>query len=255
VNLAAQAGVRYSIKNPQAYIDTNILGFFNILELCKSFKIKHFIFASSSSVYGLNKKQPFSEKHTTDHPVSLYGATKKANEIIAHSYSYTYNLPITGLRFFTVYGPAGRPDMSLYLFVDAISKGQNVNLFNYGKMSRSFTYVDKIINGILKIISNPPKKTNEKKNINQNLGTSSSPYDLYNLGSPNETKLKKYLNLIEKKLSKKAKIKYLKMQIGDVKSTRADITKFKKKFGFSFDYDLNKGIQKFVDWYKNFKKN
>ena len=253
INLAAQAGVRYSLVNPKAYINTNINGFFKILEASKNHKVKHFLFASSSSVYGANIKQPFSEKDTTDHPTSLYGATKKSNEVIAHSYSYVYNLPVSGLRFFTVYGPSGRPDMSLFLFVDAISKNKNVNLFNYGNMSRSFTYIDKVVDGVIKIAHNPPKI--QKKHINRNInsGTSVAPYEIFNLGNPKEIRLKNYLKIIQKKLNKKGKIKLKKMQIGDVKSTKADIKKFVNKFNFTLQYEIEQGIENFVKWYKSSK--
>ncbi len=252
VNLAAQAGVRYSLHNPKAYIDTNIIGFFNLLDLAKEFKVKHFVYASSSSVYGLNNKHPFSEKDTTDHPISMYAATKKTNEIMAHSYSHLYKMPTTGLRFFTVYGPGGRPDMSMSLFVDAISKKKYLDLFNRGDMKRSFTYIDDITNGLLKIIFEIPKS--KKKIVNANFSTdiSSAPYEIYNLGNPKEVKLKKYLKLIEKKMKSKTKINFLNMQKGDVKSTRANINKYQKKFGKMLKIDIQEGIDRYVDWYNKY---
>lgn len=254
VNLAAQAGVRYSLQNPKAYIDTNIIGFFNLIDLSKEFKIKHFVFASSSSVYGLNNKHPFSENDTTDHPISMYAATKKTNEIIAHSYSHLYKIPTTGLRFFTVYGPSGRPDMSMSLFVNAISKKKYLNLFNKGNMKRSFTYIDDIINGLLKIIFEIPKSKKQILRSNFPTDTSSAPYEIYNLGNPNEVKLTEYLKVIEKKMKLKAKIKFLGMQKGDVKSTRANMNKFHKKFGKTLKVGIKKGINHYVDWYNKYHR-
>lgn len=254
IHLAAQAGVRYSITNPDIYIDTNIKGFFNVLDLCKINKIKHFIFASSSSVYGLNNKQPFSEYHTTDHPISLYGATKKSNELIAHSYSYLFNIRTTGLRFFTVYGPGGRPDMSLFLFVKAILKNKSLNVFNYGNMRRSFTYIDDIIHSIEKIIFHKIKKKNffKKYSANFPLGTSSAPFEIFNLGNPKDIDLKKYISLIEKEAKKKSIKSYLKMQLGDVKSTKADMKKFYKYYKEFESTNIGSGIKRFVSWYKNY---
>ena len=249
VHLAAQAGVRYSLKNPKKYINTNINGFFNLIENSKNFNIKHFVYASSSSVYGLNKVQPFSEKHKTETPTSLYGATKKSNELIAHSYSNVYGIRTTGLRFFTVYGPYGRPDMSLFLFTEAIFRKKKVNLFNKGNMRRSFTYIDDIISGVEKIVFKIPKNKNSK-NKTKNI----VPFEIYNLGNQKDEGLLKYLKTIEKQIGKKSKVKKLGMQVGDVKSTKASMTKFRKKFNYSFKNDIDIGISKFVNWYKQFYK-
>ncbi len=255
IHLAAQAGVRYSITNPDIYIDTNIKGFFNVLDLCKINKIKHFIFASSSSVYGLNNKYPFCEKHTTDHPISLYGATKKSNELIAHSYSYLFNMRITGLRFFTVYGPGGRPDMSLFLFVSAILKNKALKVFNYGNMRRSFTYIEDIVQSIAKIIFHKIKikRFLKKSNVNFPSGTSKAPFEIFNLGNPKDIDLKKYISLIEKEAKKKSNKIYLKMQLGDVKSTKADMKKFYKYYNAFKSTKVSYGIKRFVSWYKKYK--
>ena len=249
VNLAAQAGVRFSIKNPDTYIKNNILGFFNVIDLSKIFKVRHLIYASSSSVYGLNKNKMFKESDLTDHPTSLYGATKKSNEIIAHSYSHLFNLPTSGLRFFTVYGPHCRPDMSLFIFTKAIFENKNFNIFNKGKMKRSFSHIDDIINSTLKIIFNPPKL---KRNSKLSAGTSSAPYEVYNLGNPNDTKLLDYVRLIEKHIGKKGKKILEKMQMGDVVSTKADISKIKKKFKVKYKFGVNEGIKNFITWYRNY---
>ena len=249
IHLAAQAGVRYSLVNPKKYINTNINGFFNVIENSKKYKVKHFIYASSSSVYGLNKIQPFSENQKTDFPTSLYGATKKSNEIIAHSYSYIYNLPCTGLRFFTVYGPFGRPDMALFLFAQAIYKKTKLKLFNRGNMRRSFTHVDDIINGVEKIIFKIPKKNKEKNLTNKNV-----PYQIYNLGNPKDESLKNYLRYIEKEIKSKTTISKMGMQLGDVKSTKASMKKFERDFKIKFKKNIKVGIKEFVQWYKKFHK-
>jgi len=225
------------------------LGFFNVIDLSKIFKVRHLIYASSSSVYGLNKNKMFKESDLTDHPTSLYGATKKSNEIIAHSYSHLFNLPTSGLRFFTVYGPHCRPDMSLFIFTKAIFENKNFNIFNKGKMKRSFSHIDDIINSTLKIIFNPPKL---KRNSKLSAGTSSAPYEVYNLGNPNDTKLLDYVRLIEKHIGKKGKKILEKMQMGDVVSTKADISKIKKKFKVKYKFGVNEGIKNFITWYRNY---
>ena len=207
VNLAAQAGVRYSIKNPEAYINSNILGFFNILENCRFFKIKHLVYASSSSVYGLNSKIPFSEHDSADHPLSVYAATKRSNEILAHSYSHLFNIPSTGLRFFTVYGPWGRPDMALFKFTKSIIMNKEIEVYNFGRHTRDFTYIDDIIDGIIKVLKSPPKYNKNWNSFKSDLATSRAPWKIYNIGNNKPIKLIKYINSIEKVLNKKAKIK------------------------------------------------
>ena len=249
IHLAAQAGVRYSLANPDAYIESNIQGFMNILELCRHHSVKHLTYASSSSVYGLNKTQPFNENQKTDFPTSLYGATKKSNEILAHSYSYIYNLPCTGLRFFTVYGPYGRPDMSLFLFAEAIFKKTKLKLFNRGNMRRSFTHIDDIVNGIEKIILKIPRYNKEKNITKENV-----PYQIYNLGNPKDESLKNYLKYIENASKNKTTVAKMDMQIGDVKSTKASMKKFESVFRFKFKKNIKAGIVEFIQWYKKFYK-
>ncbi len=234
VHLAAQAGVRYSIDNPETYLKNNINGFFNILEISKILKINHLVFASTSSVYGSNKSFPLKESYNTDNPLSFYAATKKSNEVMAHSYSNIYKIPITGLRFFTVYGPFGRPDMSLYKFSQKIIKEKKIDLFNNGKHVRDFTYIDDIISGIMKVISSPPKKK--------------IPYEIYNLGNGKPRRLLDFLGLIEKYIYKKAEIKNKPLQPGDVIKTHADISKMKKKFKYNPQTDIDEGIRKFSKW-------
>ena len=243
VNLAAQAGVRYSLINPFAYTKSNIDGFLNILELCKTYKIKHLIYASSSSVYGLNKKMPLSTKDSCEHPISLYAATKKSNEMLAHSYSYLFDLPTTGLRFFTVYGPWGRPDMALFLFAKAIMNNKPIDVYNHGDMIRDFTYVDDIVSGILKIFNSNPKKNKYKV-----------PAKIYNIGRGKKEKLLEYIEIIKKTLQKSYKPKFLKKQKGDVKETLGDISEIKKNFKYSPKTNINVGIPKFIHWYKEFYK-
>ena len=240
VNLAAQAGVRLSIKKPQNYFDSNILGFFNIIEASNLIKVKHFVFASTSSVYGNSNEFPLKESTSTDKPLSFYAATKKCNEIIAYSYSNIFKLPCTGLRFFTVYGPFGRPDMSLYKFTKSILLNQSLELFNYGKHERDFTFIDDVVNYIIKLIFIYPKKR--------------IPYEIYNVGSNDPIKLKIFLKYIEKSLNKKAKVTYKKLQRGDVYKTHADNSSIIKKTKFLFNTNLNVGIAKFHDWYKSYHK-
>lgn len=243
INLAAQAGVRYSIENPHAYLDSNIIGFTNILESSAKNDIKHLIYASSSSVYGANKKIPFSEEDLVDSPVSLYAATKKANELLAHSYSSIYKLPTTGLRFFTVYGPWGRPDMAYFSFVDNIVKDKKIKVFNNGDMYRDFTYIDDIVLGISKLVKKVGNKT-----INQG----EIPYDIFNIGNNNPEKLMDFINILEELLQKKAKIEYLPMQKGDVKATYASIDKLYNSVGFKPSTSLKDGLSNFVEWYLSY---
>ena len=239
LNLAAQAGVRYSIKYPQKYFDSNILGFFNLIDISKNFKVKHFIYASTSSVYGNNNKFPITEEMNTDKPLSFYAASKKCNEIIAHSYSFIYGLPTTGLRFFTVYGPFGRPDMSLFKFTKNILNNKKINLFNYGKHTRDFTFIDYVTDAIIKIIKKYPSQK--------------VPYEIYNIGGSKPVSLIKFINILEKNLGKKAKIKYFKLQKGDVQKTHASNAKLIKKINIkSKPPDIKYGIKLFIDWYKNF---
>jgi UDP-glucuronate 4-epimerase len=251
LHLAAQAGVRYSIKNPETYIKNNLLGFFNVIEAARLCKIKHFVYASSSSVYGLNKKKSFKEKDTTDHPISLYGATKKSNEIIAHSYSYIYGLPVTGLRFFTVYGPFGRPDMSLFLFVKKIIEGKRIDIFNYGKMKRSFSYIDDVSKAVFKILFKIPRYKNIKKLTSD---VSSAPFQIYNVGNPKAIKLLDYVRIIEMNLKKKSIKTFSKLQLGDVVSTKANIDKIKKNINFKISNNVSYGITSFIIWYKKYFK-
>lgn len=247
INLAAQAGVSYSFHNPQAYISSNIEGFVNILEKCKNYDINHLTYASSSSVYGANEKLPFSTSDSVDHPISLYAASKRANELIAHSYSHIYNLKTTGLRFFTVYGPWGRPDMSLFKFTKLILEKKSIEVYNSGHHVRDFTYIDDITNGILNIVL---VSLNLIKISNSNLNK--SIFTLYNLGNDNPVRLIKFIRIIEKELAIKAKIKYLDKQLGDVKKTHANIDLAKKDFNFNPTTTISDGISKFIQWYKNY---
>jgi len=259
VNLAAQAGVRYSIKNPRVYLNSNIIGFFNILELSKKFKIKHLVYASTSSVYGLNFKQPFSEGDTADHPVQFYAATKRSNEIMAHSYSYLYGLPTTGLRFFTVYGPWGRPDMALFKFVNKIINNKSIDVYNYGNHKRDFTYVEDIVDGIFKSMNKIPKVSKKRKNLtkkNINPSTSTGPFQIYNIGNDKPLDLMKYIKIIENILGIKAKLNYLPLQKGDMVNTRASLYKIKKDLKYNAKTSVTNGIRNFVNWYKfYYKKN
>ena len=251
-NLAAQAGVRYSLKNPAAYIQSNIIGFLNILEGCRHFDVKNLTFASSSSVYGLNTKLPFSTKDNVDHPISFYAASKKSNELMAHTYSHLFGIRTTGLRFFTVYGPWGRPDMALFLFVKAALENLPIDVFNNGNMKRDFTYIDDCIKGIVKVIDNPVMPA--KKN-NENLddpSISSAPYKIYNIGNNNPVKLMDFIKAIEKKLGKTLKKIFLPLQAGDVPATYADVTDLEADFGYKPSTSVQEGIDRFVDWYNEF---
>jgi len=252
VNLAAQAGVRYSIKNPNAYIKSNIQGFANILEVSANFKIKHLIYASSSSVYGGSNIAPFSELNNVDHPISLYAASKRSNELMAHSYSHIYNLPTTGIRFFTVYGPWGRPDMALYLFTENILKNKPIEIFNDGKMGRSFTYIDDAVESLNRIIFNIPPSHIRNKNEYYPPNKSWSPFRIFNVGSDKSESLLNYIEALEEILNKKAKRKYLPLQQGDVKITASNNEELYSWIGYSPKTDLRIGIKKFVSWYKKY---
>lgn len=254
VNLAAQAGVEYSTKKPLDYVNSNIVGFVNILECCKAFKIKHLVYASSSSVYGLNNIVPFSELHPSDHPVSLYGATKKSNELLAHSYSHVYNLPTTGLRFFTVYGPWDRPDMALQKFTKKIINREKIQLYNHGNHVRDFTYIDDIIEGVYKIIGNPPSKNTDWQK-NPILSSSSAPWEIYNIGNNKPVKLEKYISTLENELGLIAQKEYLPMKVYDIEKTNAEILKIKNKFNFIPQITIEQGIKEFVKWYINYYNN
>jgi len=252
VNLAAQAGVRYSIENPHAYVDSNVSGFMNILEGCRHSKVPHLVFASSSSVYGLNTRMPFSVHHNVDHPISLYAATKKSNELMAHTYSYLYDLPTTGLRFFTVYGPWGRPDMALFIFTRAILEGKPIKVFNYGKMQRDFTYIDDIIEGVVRVLDKIPGPDPEWKGEAPDPGSSISPYRLYNIGNNNPVLLMDFIEAIERALGKKAVKEFLPLQPGDVPATYADVDDLIEGVGFKPETSIFKGIEKFIDWYLDY---
>lgn len=245
INLAAQAGVRYSIKNPHAYIDSNIVGFANILEGCRHSKVKHLVYASSSSVYGMNHKQPFSTKDRVDYPISLYAATKKSNELMAYTYSHLYDLPTTGLRFFTVYGPYGRPDMAYYKFTQAILNGDPIDVYNKGEMKRDFTYIDDIVEGLKRIITRIPVAQSNKYT------NSEAPYALYNIGNNTPVTLQNFISSIEVACSTKAKKNFLPMQPGDVPVTYADVDQLIESIGFKPSTSIEDGIKKFVDWYLN----
>ncbi len=251
-NLAAQAGVRYSLINPYAYVDSNILGFMNILEGCRHNKVKHLVFASSSSVYGANTKMPFSVHHNVDHPVSLYAATKKANELMAHTYSSLYNLPCTGLRFFTVYGPWGRPDMALFIFTKSILHGKPIDVFNYGKMRRDFTFIADIVEGVVRVIDKIPEPNPEWRGDHPDSATSYAPYKLYNIGNNNAVELLRFIEVLEECLGKKAKKNLLPIQLGDVPATYADVDDLVKDVGFKPTTRVEKGIRVFVDWYQSY---
>jgi len=252
INLAAQAGVRYSLKNPMTYIKTNIMGFMNILECCQKHKIKHLIYASSSSVYGANKNIPFSTDHNTDHPASIYAATKKANELMAHSYSHLYKLPSTGLRFFTVYGPWGRPDMALHSFTKLILENKPIKLYNYGKHRRDFTYINDIVEGIIRVAGKPPSSNIAWDHINPKPSSSSAPYRIYNIGNNNMEELNKYVDILEKELGIKAIRKLVPIQPGDVEDTYADVTSLIKDFNYQPKTSIEEGISKFAKWYKDY---
>lgn len=252
INLAAQAGVRYSLTNPDAYIDSNIVGFLNLLECCRHHSIQHLTYASSSSVYGLNENQPFSTKDNVDHPVSLYAATKKSNELMAHTYSHLYKIPTTGLRFFTVYGPWGRPDMALFLFTKAMFENKPIDVFNFGEMQRDFTYIDDIVEGVIRVNDNPPKENPDWNPNSDDASVSSAPYKIYNIGNNNPVKLMDFISALEKKLGKTAVKNMLPIQPGDVPSTYADVHDLIRDLDYKPETTIQEGIDQFVDWYKEF---
>jgi UDP-glucuronate 4-epimerase len=251
-NLAAQAGVRYSLTNPDAYMDSNIIGFMNILESCRHNNVKNLSYASSSSVYGLNEELPFSTNHDVSHPISLYAASKKANELMAHTYSHLFDISTTGLRFFTVYGPWGRPDMALFLFTKAALEGNKIDVFNNGEMLRDFTYIDDIVEGVIRVIDNPAKKDESWNGKTGQVSTSSAPYKIYNIGNNNPVKLMDFIEAIENKLGKTIEKNFLPMQAGDVPATFADVTALVEDLGYKPQTPVQDGINSFVDWYLEF---
>jgi UDP-glucuronate 4-epimerase len=254
VNLAAQAGVRYSIDNPLAYINSNIVGFAHILEGCRHHGVEHLVYASSSSVYGANTTMPFSIHQNVDHPLSLYAASKKSNELMAHTYSHLYKLPTTGLRFFTVYGPWGRPDMALFKFTKAIIAGEPIQVFNYGKHRRDFTYVDDIVEGVMRILDRPAPRNPQWSGVQPDPGTSPAPWRVYNIGNNSPVELMDYIAAIEKALGKKAEVQYLPLQDGDVPNTYADVDDLVAQFNYKPSTPVEAGIASFVDWYRDYFK-
>lgn len=252
-NLAAQAGVRYSLTNPHAYIESNIVGFINILEACRHNKVKHLVYASSSSVYGLNESIPFSEKNNVDHPLSLYAASKKSNELMAHTYSHLFGIPTTGLRFFTVYGPWGRPDMALFIFTRAIADGKPIQVFNNGHMERDFTYIDDIVEGIFRILTEAPPEGNKLWDGSRpDPSSSCAPYKVYNIGNSSPVNLMDFIHAIEDNLGKKADIEFKPMQAGDVPKTWADVSLLTNDYNYKPGYPIRNGINKFVTWFREF---
>ena len=254
VNLAAQAGVRYSITNPDAYLQSNIIGFYNILEACRQNRIKHLVYASSSSVYGWNEKMPFSTSDNVDHPISLYAASKKSNELLAHSYSALFNIPTTGLRFFTVYGPWGRPDMALFLFAKNIIEGKPIEVYNNGNMMRDFTYVDDIVEGINRVVDNEPKGNKKWDGMKPDPGSSKAPYKIYNIGNNSPIRLLDFIKAIEKAIGKEAIKNMLPLQPGDVPASHADVADLVEDMGYEPRTPIQEGIDKFIDWYLEFYK-
>ena len=249
IHLAAQAGVRYSLQHPEAYIESNVEGFLNILEGCRAFPVRHLVFASSSSVYGLNKAMPFSEHHSVDHPVSLYAATKKANELMAHSYSHLFGIPSTGLRFFTVYGPWGRPDMALFIFTRSILKGEPLEVFNKGEMARDFTYIDDITEGILRVAAMPPAGRSDWDPEHPDPAFSTAPYRIFNIGNNRPVRLLDFIHALEKELGRKATLQYKPMQPGDVPGTWADVSDLEAVTGYKPRTSVEEGVHRFVQWY------
>lgn len=252
INLAAQAGVRYSLENPRAYIDSNIVGFMNILECCRHFDVKHLIYASSSSVYGANTSKPFSTSDNVDHPLSLYAATKKSNELMAHTYSHLYNIPTTGLRFFTVYGPWGRPDMALFKFTKSIIEGKEIDVYNHGNMMRDFTYVDDIVEAISRLVERPARPNNEWNGNDPDPGSSYAPYKVYNIGNNSPVRLMEFIEAIENKLNIEAKKNYMDLQPGDVPETYANVEDLFRDIDFKPKTNIQDGVNEFVDWYINY---
>jgi UDP-glucuronate 4-epimerase len=254
INLAAQAGVRYSMENPLAYINSNIVGFAHILENCRQYNVEHLVYASTSSVYGANTKMPFSEHDSANHPLSVYAASKKSNELMAHTYSYLYQLPTTGLRFFTVYGPWGRPDMALFKFTKNIIEEKPIDVFNHGKHTRDFTYIDDIVDGIVKTLDNTATSNMDWNSNNPDPASSKSPWRIYNIGNNKPIKLMDYIDALEKNLGKKANINFLPLQLGDVPDTCADINNIKEKFNYQPSISIEEGVAKFILWYKEYYK-
>ena len=252
VNLAAQAGVRYSLENPQAYIDANITGFLNVLEASRTRGVQHLVYASSSSVYGANRKLPFAVEDSVDHPVSMYAATKKANELMAHTYSHLYGLPTTGLRFFTVYGPWGRPDMALFLFTRKILAGEPIDVFNHGRHTRDFTYIDDIVEGVIRTLDNTPGADPAHDPLAPTPATSSAPYRVYNIGNHQPVELLRYIEVLEDALGRKAERRLLPLQAGDVPDTYADVSALMRDTGYSPATPIETGVRRFVDWYRGF---
>jgi UDP-glucuronate 4-epimerase len=252
VNLAAQAGVRYSLENPYAYVEANLVGFINILEACRHGKVEHLVYASSSSVYGANRKLPFSVQDPVDHPVSLYAATKKANEVMAHTCSQLYGLPTTGLRFFTVYGPWGRPDMALFLFTRKILAGEPIDVFNHGHHTRDFTYVDDIVEGVIRTLDRVPEPDPADETLHPNSATSSAPYRVYNIGNSHPVQLSHYLEVLEACLGRKAEKNLLPLQPGDVPDTSAEVTELMNDTGYRPDTSVEEGVKRFVEWYRGY---
>ena len=252
VNLAAQAGVRYSLENPHAYVDTNLVGFVNVLEGCRHHHVEHLVYASSSSVYGSNTNMPFSVHHNVDHPVSLYAASKKANELMAHTYSHLYRLPTTGLRFFTVYGPWGRPDMALFLFTKNILSGKPIDVFNYGNHRRDFTYIDDIVEGVIRVLDRVPEPNPEWSGDKPDSATSNAPYRLYNIGNNQPVELMRYIEVLESCLGRKAEKNLLPLQPGDVPDTYADVADLVRDVNYMPETSIEEGIANFVDWYREY---
>ncbi|CAD2079247.1 NAD-dependent epimerase [Phocicoccus pinnipedialis] len=254
VNLAAQAGVRYSLENPKAYIDSNVVGFMNILECCRHYNVKHLIYASSSSVYGANTSKPFSTSDNVDHPLSLYAATKKSNELMAHTYSHLYNLPTTGLRFFTVYGPWGRPDMALFKFTKAIVNDEVIDVYNHGNMMRDFTYVDDIVEAISRLVEKPAQSNQSWRGDKPDPSSSYAPYKIYNIGNNSPVRLMEFVEAIENKLGKKAKKNFMDLQPGDVPETYANVDDLFRDIDFKPETKIQDGVDKFIDWYLDYYK-
>ncbi|MDE2566576.1 MAG: NAD-dependent epimerase [Burkholderiales bacterium] len=252
IHLAAQAGVRYSLKNPHAYVDSNIVGFMNVLEGCRHGGVQHLVYASSSSVYGGNARMPFSERDSVDHPVSMYAATKKANELMAHTYSHLFGLPTTGLRFFTVYGPWGRPDMALFLFTKAILEGRPIDVFNHGRMQRDFTYVDDIVEGVIRVLDRTASPDPAYDPLRPDPGTSNAPFRVFNIGNHRPVELLDYIACIEAALGRKAQMNLLPLQDGDVPATHADVDALREWVGFAPATDVATGVGRFVDWYRGY---
>lgn len=251
VNLAAQAGVRYSIENPRAYVDSNLVGFINVLEACRHQRVEHLVYASSSSVYGANRELPFAVEHSVDHPISLYAATKKANELMAHTYSHLYGLPTTGLRFFTVYGPWGRPDMALFLFTRRILAGEPIDLFNSGRHSRDFTYIDDIVEGLVRTLDTVPLPSDDVALL-ASPATSTAPYRVYNIGSDRPVELLRYIEVLEQCVGRKAERRLAPLQPGDVPDTHADVDALRRDTGYAPSTPVEEGVAKFVDWYRGY---